>query len=269
MKCGLNVVSSLALLLGISASVNAEVYMNKQMFSVNYDMNIEDTMEENAAKYDRVWFGYVNATAASWGEFVAVLELDDYFLNGNNDIHANGKDSFSTVRTVFDAHLNIGEEKGLNVWLQNFNIAQPAIIENEMFVGVSYDIELGGFTILPRVAAMYYNLIHMKPYEAVHGDGTSQFSGFNGYIVGIDVSKRFDLALPISFKFVADYYNGYDDEYLTKSLSMDDYSYNINLVVNTHVTDDFTVAIEATKKYNMSGFGENGEFMTFSMRYAF
>ena len=268
MKLPLKAFCGLAIAMG-ACGVNAEVYVNKSIVSVNYDMNVGKTMEENAAKYDRFWLGYVNATTASWGEFVAVVELDDYFLSGENDDHAKGKDSFSTVRTVFDAHLNIGEEKGLNVWLQNFNIAQPTIIENEMFVGVSYDLELGGFTIRPRAAVQYYNLIHMKPYEAVNGDGSSQFSGFNGYIAGVDISKRFEMKLPLSFTFIGDYFGGYDNEYLTKSLSMDDYSYNLNLVVNAHVTKNFTVAIEATKKYNMSGFGENGEFLTFSMRYAF
>ncbi|MGI2261362.1 hypothetical protein ACRRUX_18765 [Shewanella sp. GXUN23E] len=253
------------------ASAEAEVVSNKTIFGVHYDFHSNSTSETNGGKYDRGWASMVNLTHADWGDFAAILHLDDYTISGNgNKDHPVGCEPFSTVRTIFDVNYNlVGEDgQGLNLWVQNFTVANRVIVENEMFAGLSYDLNYAGFSIRPRLGVSYFNLLAFTPYEKNTGH-KAEFSDFNGWSAGIDIRRVFMVGIPLIAELKATYNGNYDDEYVKESFSVDDYAYDIQLGMKAAITKNFNVGISGTSRHNFAGYGKDGEYLTLSASYAF
>ena len=273
MKCGLHVVGAISLMFGLCSNVSANIYENKQIFSVNYDFHAGDTKSTNTDKYDRTWFSYANVTALSWGEVIAVLHLDDYGLTaGGNTEHPKHYDgAYSSIRAIFDGHINLTGEngKGLNIWLQNFTITNDIVTENEMFVGLSYDLEYGGYNIRPQAGLSYFNLMDFSPYESVTGS-KAEYSDWNGYALGLSVAKQYKFwNHPVIFNFDGTYLGGYHDEYIMESFALDDYGYNIELGISIPVYAGLNIGLKGSKRWNSAGYGKEGKFVTVSASYVF
>ncbi|MBV7317578.1 hypothetical protein [Shewanella sp. NIFS-20-20] len=257
----------------LSWSVFAEGVSNRTVFGVHYDIHSSKTSESNGGKYDRGWASMVNLTNAGWGDFAAILHLDDYTISGdgNND-HTKGCEPYSTIRTIFDVNYNLSGEdgKGLNIWVQNFTVANRVIVENEIFAGFSYDLEAGDVSVRPRVGVSYFNLLAFTPYEQVNGyQKKAEFSGFNGYTLGVDVRKVFMVGIPLITEIKATYMGGWNDEYVEEAFAVDDYSYNVEIGLKAAITRNFNLGVAATTRHNFAGYGKDGEFITLSAGYVF
>ncbi|RJX70995.1 hypothetical protein DZ860_11735 [Vibrio sinensis] len=139
-----------ALALFCSASANALILPNDaktlDRVSVYYmDWSEGATEQSQGFAFDTGVIQYSHAAIKNWGEWVAIIDASNFSKLSKNDY--DDMESI-TVRTM--THKNLGDTN-FNAWAQNTLATSTVMTANDLYVGISYDWNIGSLQLKPAI----------------------------------------------------------------------------------------------------------------------
>lgn len=118
----------------IITTVNAET-ISKNNIIVGYEFLL-DAEENNPNLYDQPYFILGHSTSADWGNIAGWLRLENPTDSANTQ---QGTDAGSATKVWLKLDYNIGQSP-FNTWVQSFTSSNKAAVEQDIYLGASYDI---------------------------------------------------------------------------------------------------------------------------------
>ena len=132
--------STLAVLLAIGSisSASAEVLFQQNNVIVGYEYLL-DAEDKNPNLYDQAYFVLGHTTIADWGSATGWLRFENPLDGSENQ---QGKDAGATTKAWLKIDYNLGDLP-FNLWLQSFICANKPWMEQNFYLGGSYDVAYG------------------------------------------------------------------------------------------------------------------------------
>lgn len=252
-----------ASLFAMSAAHAAPPADSKSIDTVNafYTAHTGSTLDDNKGAYDYVGLNWVHVSLNEWGEFVSVLEYQNGFAQSENQF---GEKQDSMTRAVIEVNRNIGDTN-FNFFAFNFLAAGNVVVENNTYLGASYDLNISGWNIRP-VLAWNHTFGHSDVGEP---NRKTSMSGNAGGAALLTIKKPFSVASQ-DFVFAASYEGQFarTDDYM-EVYGKEDYGHVAWVGVDWKVSESVTPWIKYRMWDNWAAYSNDGAAIQVGVGYSF
>ncbi|MDR8525646.1 outer membrane protein OmpK [Shewanella fidelis] len=119
-------------------SANAEVLFQQNNIIVGYEYLL-DAEDKNPNLYDQAHLILGHTTIADWGSMTGWLRFENPLDSAENQ---QGVDAGATTKAWLKLDYNLGDSP-FNIWGQSFTCANKPWMEQNFYLGGSYDVSLG------------------------------------------------------------------------------------------------------------------------------
>lgn len=226
---------ALPIVIGCTCSVNA-IAKDFTTVTAGYIAHASDTLDENKNQFDRTLITVANVRAKDWGR-IATVGIFENLEQSSSDPQAEALgEAWSTFKFAGVAHIKTGFVPGLNYMVDEFFFTNTNGYENNMKLGLSYDMKLGDAKA---------NIGAGVNYVSIDNAG-AKFTGFSGY--ALNASVQYPISDNWGLKFL---YNGVfdrDEEHAigyTDSLGgkQHDSGYRLDLAVNYKISNAISACL--------------------------
>ncbi|USD35955.1 hypothetical protein [Ferrimonas sp. SCSIO 43195] len=112
----------------------------KTVISLGYLLHESQSLDDNLNQFDRTTLSLANINAGDWGRIVTVGIVDNLEKSASYNGPANGGEDWSTYKLAFTGDFKTGI-KGLNTMFKNVSYYNVNGYENNLALGLSYDIK--------------------------------------------------------------------------------------------------------------------------------
>ncbi|QQX80881.1 hypothetical protein JK628_03115 [Shewanella sp. KX20019] len=204
--------------------------------TAGYIAHSSDSLDENKNQFDRTLLTVANVRAKDWGRIVTVGIFENLEQSSSDPQGEVFGEAWSTFKFAGAAHIKTGFVPGLNYMVDEFFFTNTNGYENNMKLGLSYDMKFGDAKANIGAGANYVSI----------DNAGAKFTGFSGYALNAT------LQYPISDKWAVKFlYNGVferDEEHAvgyTDSLDgkQHDSGYRLDLALNYHFNKSISAGI--------------------------
>ncbi|MGI2260481.1 hypothetical protein [Shewanella sp. GXUN23E] len=238
------------------------------IFSIANESHLSDTGlgSEAMTKQDRQIYKLIRNSKYSWGDYDTAIHFDDPFKMGssNSFLDQEGVGAYTGVRFFSTLNKNLYNSK-LNFWLYNAFISSYYIVENNNYIGFSWDTELFGFKVRPALG-YNYTISVKSPINGKDKFGVHVDDGTNGISSGIfmltasrniPISQDYQIGVGLLYeaKFARDsMYNA-----VSNNPNDTGYGHHLRLGFTFPIYDNFSASATYISKYNVTGYGSDGD----------
>lgn len=246
-----------ALALFCSASANALILPNDaktlDRVSVYYmDWSEGATEQSQGFAFDTGVIQYSHAAIKEWGEWVAIIDASNFLKLSENDY--DDMESI-TIRTM--THKNIGETS-FNAWAQNTLATSTVMTANDLYVGISYDWNIGSLQLKPAIG-LHHNFgmasipLPTQPNPGMELAMHTDHSGLAGMTAVITAQYPFTLFdQAVLFNAGLDYQFARPDDYKAFVMVDRDEGYAAIVNLDWSISQSFNAFIEYRYMNNYS-----------------
>lgn len=187
MKLKLSIIAA-SMMCSLSANALVLPHDAKTLDRVSlYYMDWSDgaTEQSQGFAFDTGAIKYSHAAISEWGEWVTNVDLLNVTESWDNAF-----DNMASITVSGFVHKNIGESN-FNLWAQNTAAVSTVMTANDLYLGISYDLNFGHLQLKPSIGAHHSFGMASLPFDsgmelptgvtAQHTD----FSGYAGLVAGL------------------------------------------------------------------------------------
>lgn len=237
-------------------------------FSIAHEEHLSDigANSEAITKQNRQIYKASRNTIYSWGRINTALHFDDPFKSGssNSFLDAEGIGAYAGVRAFNTLHYDLNF-KDLNFWLYNAFISSYFIVENNNYIGISYDFSVGDFKFTPTLG-YNYTISVKSPINGSEKFGTYVPEGTNDISSAImtlsgsgplNIIPSYPIMLSLQYeaKFGRDaFYNAVSNNPNNKN-----YGHYLRFCMSFPIYKQWSLSTAYISKYNVTGYGSDGD----------
>lgn len=234
------------------STANADV-ISKNNIIVGYE-HLLDAEGNNPNLYDQPYLVLGHSTSAHWGDITGWVRLENPTNSANNQ---NGVDAGSTTKIWLKIDYNISESP-FNIWSQSFTNANKTVVEQDVYLGASYDIKFGKLKGTFGLGMQY-----------AYGSFTPTGKSFNG-VSG--AATTLVLGYPITPEWFTKLY--YEAQFNRSAehkdvLSYDSYGHQLVLGIDYRFNPQFFVGTSYKHRQSWGGAINDGGEIFFEAGYTF
>ncbi|WP_246033061.1 outer membrane protein OmpK [Shewanella canadensis] len=238
-----------------SASSQAEVIVQNNSVGIGYEYMIGDMGDDNPTQQDQEYFRFTNVTVADWGSMIGWLK----FENPTDTAEAGVGDGYVTTKAWLKLDYSLGNTP-FNAWVQSFTVGNKATFEENLYLGGSYDVNLGPVKGTAGLGAMYaYGSMHEGP------NAGASFAGFSGYAAVLQLKMPLSKSLTAKF-----YYEGqFDRSSEHQSIGYKDYGYQAIACIDYKLPSAMLASLSYKHRENWGGVKAEGGIVFAEVSYSF
>ncbi|QQX80877.1 hypothetical protein JK628_03095 [Shewanella sp. KX20019] len=255
---------------------SAELLTRTSSLSLVQETHISDVGNSQApVKYNKAGLNFNQFSKYDWGGWLLGIDAVDPFATGasNDFLDSINAGAYAEYRIRSTIHKDIGDSN-FNWWMYNFMVANQFMLENNNYIGFSYDLEFAGFQIKPAIG---YNITvnTNNPNSNTQKYGITvngETEVITSYVATAIIFRPFSVG-DYTF-FFKGYYEGQfqrDSEYnaYAGQINDEEYGHQIRLGLQFPISQKLSAGITFVDKLNFGGYGEDGEVIEFNLEYNF
>lgn len=249
--------SSLTLSLGILATGAIQANENLKPMRYNVTVGYEhllDAEDNNPNLYDQPYLVLGHSTFADWGSLTGWLRLENPLDTAENQ---QGKDAGATTKVWLKLDHNLGKTP-FNFWAQSFTCANKPWMEQNLYLGASYDVSVGKLKGTAGLG-MHYGFGSFSPTGA-------SFNGVTGGAVTVLLGYPIDNNWFAKFYYEAQF--GRSDEH-EQTFGYEDYGHQAVIGLDYRINSDWVIGGLYKHRQSWGGSLNKGGELMFEAGYNF
>lgn len=234
-------------------SAQAKVMHQVNSVKVGYELLL-DAEDKNPNLYDQPYLSFQHFTLADWGSVAGWLRLENPLDSAENQ---QGQDAGATTKTWMRLDYNLGTSP-FNLWFQSFTLGNNICTEEDIYLGLSYDISYGKLKGSFGVGGHY-------GWGSLSPTGKT-YNGMNG--IATNLLLRYQFTPKLMGKLYYENQFGRSKE-MKQTLIYDDTGHQLILGANYSLSKQLWVGASYRYRNSWGGAKDQGGNMFFDLGYRF
>ncbi|USD39645.1 hypothetical protein J8Z22_02175 [Ferrimonas sp. SCSIO 43195] len=246
--------SGLALAMGLllAQPALADVKVQRTSVKVGYDTLLSADKNKNLG--DQGYLVVNHMTVSDWGSFIGWFRFENPLDSAENQL---GKDLGPATKTWMKLDYGLGESP-FNLWLQSFTLAKSTAVEENFYLGLSYDLSYGKLLGTVSMGAQYAYGSFSPTKES--------FSGISGMATSLMLGYKLTPKLIGKFYYIGQFFRSDDHQ---NTFGYDSYGHQLITGVEYHVNKRVFVGTSYKHRKSWGGALEAGDELLFEAGYKF